>query len=115
MGCVKDVVQVLVTPFLDTPGGSPQPAQPAYTPPPNSITTATPGPQVRIGQPSQGGFQVLGVRPRNLPGVPALQVPGPGVPPARAIPPGDKSGAGPGTDATKGLLKKPGTGKTLLS
>jgi hypothetical protein len=46
---------------------------------------------------------------------PAISAPGPGVPPAtRALPPDDKAGAGPGTDATKGLLKKSGVGKTLL-
>ncbi len=90
---------------------------PYYTPPKNSVTTATAGPQVKTGEPGQGGFQVLSVRPRTGPTVTYVPVAGPGprVPPAtRPIPPGDKAGALPGTDKTRGLLVRPRRRKTTL-
>jgi hypothetical protein len=94
----------------------PNPPPTPYAPPPNSITTATTGPQVKTGQPSQGGFQVLAVRPKLPTGGGVIRVPGPGVPPAtRAIPADDKAGASPGSDATRGLLvRRRGPGGSLL-
>jgi hypothetical protein len=47
--------------------------------------------------------------------MPTLGMPGQQAPPTGPrVPPGDKAGAAPGTDATKGLLKKPGS-RSLLS
>jgi len=46
--------------------------------------------------------------------MPAVSMPGTQAPPmGPRVPPGDKAGAAPGTDATKGLLRKPGS-RTLL-
>jgi len=117
MGCVKKVVQTLAAPFVNAPSDPRNSVYsgPGYTPPPGTTTTATPGPQVQTGAPPQGGFRVLGVRPTHRPGMPGFTVPGPGVPPTAARPPDDKGGAGPGTDATRGLLKKPGASRTLLT
>jgi len=94
------------------------PPVPAFTPPANSIVSGTSGPQYKKGQTPPGAntnFQILAVRPKSLPSPVALAPTGPQVPPGQKIPPGDKAGAGPGSDTTRGLLKKPGTGRTLLT
>jgi len=93
-----------------------QPAQPAYTPPKNSVTTATTGPQVRKGQPSQGGFQVLGVRPKGAPSIVMGGVHGTGQSPVEPSSSAGRrnSGAGGSSDETRGLIKS-GSGRSLLA
>jgi hypothetical protein len=92
------------------------PAQPTYTPPKNSVTTATTGPQVRRGQPSQGGFQVLSVRPKDTPSIVVGSVSGGGgKPPEEPSTAGRRnSGAGGSADETRGLIKS-GAGRSLLA
>lgn len=109
MGCVTKVVPWIIDPAgmaISTASGGKIPTiggvvdrqlNPPPKPAPHVAPAASPGPQM----PVLSGPKITG------PSVPAAN--------AAAPPPGDKAGAQPGTDATKGLLKKPGAGRTLLT
>lgn len=103
---------------MGAPHAPTPPPVPAYIPPKNSITTGTAGPQYKKGETPPGantGFQILAVRPAVVPGAPTITGGGSGTQPGPRVPPGDKAGATPGADATRGLLRsKGGPGRTLL-
>lgn len=82
---------------FDTLSPSPPKPAPAAPPPPAPAVPTMPLPAMPTPPPP-----------------PAPQIIGPKVPAARTVPLEDKAGAGPGSDATKGLLARGGRRGSLL-
>jgi len=98
----------------------PTPKPPLYPSPPPGVTAVVlPGPQLKAGTGTGTPAPTKVFWTVKLPGasgVGPIGGPGPQVPPATAgLPPGDKAGAGPGSDITRGLLAKRRRTTTLLT